>query len=100
MHVAVIGAGKMGLPLAAQFASRGAQVVACDVSQAVVDAINQGETLIDEPGVAELVRQAHADKKLRATTDTRAGVAECEVVVVIVPALLTSERDKIGRAHV
>ncbi|HZO13341.1 MAG TPA: nucleotide sugar dehydrogenase, partial [Polyangiaceae bacterium] len=70
-----------------------AQVVACDVSQAVVDAINQGETLIDEPGVAELVRQAHADKKLRATTDTRAGVAECEVVVVIVPALLTSERD-------
>src|SRR5216683_3312174 len=31
MRVVVIGAGKMGLPVACQFAWRGARVVACDV---------------------------------------------------------------------
>lgn len=93
MHVAVIGAGKMGLPLAAQFASRGASVVACDVNQVIVDAINRGESAIDEPGVADLVQSAHASGRLRATTDTAAGVASCDVVVVIVPAVLTDERD-------
>jgi NADPH-dependent 2,4-dienoyl-CoA reductase/sulfur reductase-like enzyme len=57
-RVAVVGAGKMGLPLAAQFASHGWRVTAVDVQQAVVDAINAGESHIgEEPGVAELVRR-------------------------------------------
>jgi nucleotide sugar dehydrogenase len=93
MKVAVIGAGKMGLPLAAQFANRGADVVACDVNEAIVDALNQGRSPIDEPGVAELVAEAHAARRLRATTDTARAVGDREVVVVIVPAILTHERD-------
>ena len=40
--VTVVGAGKMGLPLAAQFASHGWSVIAVDVNPAVVDAINEG----------------------------------------------------------
>ena len=48
MKVAVIGAGKMGLPLACQFAARGASVLACDVRQEVVEAINAGRCPIDE----------------------------------------------------
>ena len=40
MRAAVIGAGKMGLPLACQMASRGHDVVAVDVDQRVVDTIN------------------------------------------------------------
>ncbi len=56
-RVAVVGAGKMGLPLAAQFADHGWQVTAVDVQQAVVDAINEGRSHVDEePGLAELVR--------------------------------------------
>jgi len=39
--VAVVGAGKMGLPLCAQFASHGWHVIAVDVQQAVVDSINE-----------------------------------------------------------
>ena len=37
MNVTVVGAGKMGLPLASQFASRGANVIVCDVRQDVQD---------------------------------------------------------------
>jgi nucleotide sugar dehydrogenase len=87
--VAVVGAGKMGLPLAAQFADHGWSVIAVDVQQDVVDAINEGRSHIgEEPGVAELVEQAHADGRLRATLDGAAASAAADVVVLIVPVML------------
>ncbi|HYN68587.1 MAG TPA: nucleotide sugar dehydrogenase [Candidatus Eisenbacteria bacterium] len=87
--VAVIGAGKMGLPLAAQFAGHGWSVVAVDVQQAVVDTINEGRSHIgEEPGVAELVERAHTDGRLRATLDGAAAAAAADVVVLIVPVVL------------
>jgi nucleotide sugar dehydrogenase len=79
----------MGLPLAAQFASHGWRVIAVDVQQEVVDAINEGRSHIgEEPGVAELVATAHADGNLRATTDGTVAAREADVVVLIVPVVL------------
>jgi nucleotide sugar dehydrogenase len=89
MIVSVIGAGKMGLPLACQFAARGATVYACDVNAELVDAINRGENPIDEPGVGELLSSAVSDGRLVATTDTVDAVRKSDVVVVITPAILT-----------
>ena len=87
--VAVVGAGKMGLPLAAQFASHGWQVIAVDVQEAVVAAINEGRShLGEEPGVAELVATSHQAGLLRATTDGAAAAREADVVVLIVPVML------------
>ncbi len=91
MKVSVIGAGKMGLPIACRFAQRGATVFACDVNQKLVDAINAGRSPIDEPGVGEIVRETVAAGRLRATTDTASAVAQSDTVVVIVPALLTPD---------
>ncbi|MBA2315430.1 MAG: nucleotide sugar dehydrogenase [Chloroflexi bacterium] len=91
--VAVVGAGKMGLPLAAQFASHGWEVIAVDVQEAVVASINEGRSHIgEEPGVAELVRSAHESGRLRATTDAAAAAGDADVVVVIVPVMLDDER--------
>lgn len=89
--VCVIGAGKMGLPVACVFASRGARVVVCDVNPAVVDAINAGRSPFDEPGVPELLAELVATGALRATTDTASATNASEVVVVLVPVLLTPE---------
>ncbi len=91
--VAVVGAGKMGLPLAAQFASHGWDVVAVDVQEAVVASINEGRSHVgEEPGLAELVATAHAEGRLRATTDAGAAAAAADVVVLIVPVLLDDEQ--------
>ena len=58
--VAVVGAGKMGLPLAAQFASHGWRVIAVDIDPSVVEAINDGRSPVgEEPGLAEMVADAH-----------------------------------------
>jgi nucleotide sugar dehydrogenase len=87
--VAVVGAGKMGLPLAAQFAGHGWDVIAVDVQAAVVAAINEGRSHIgEEPGVAELVASSHAAGRLRATTDGTAAARDADVVVLIVPVML------------
>jgi len=91
--VAVVGAGKMGLPVAALYASHGWSVIAVDVQQAVVDAINAGESHVaEEPGLAEGVREARSAGRLRATTDGTAAAREADVVVILVPVLLDDEQ--------
>jgi nucleotide sugar dehydrogenase len=91
--VAVIGAGKMGLPLAAQFAGHGWRVVAVDVQQSVVDTINAGRSHVaEEDGLDELVATAHAAGRLRATTDGTEAAREADVIVLIVPVMLDDEQ--------
>jgi nucleotide sugar dehydrogenase len=87
--VALVGAGKMGLPLAAQFAGHGWQVTAVDVNPAVVEAINAGRSHVgEEPGLTEAVAEAHASGRLRATTNGTAAARSVDVVVIIVPVML------------
>ena len=42
MRVAVVALGKIGLPLAVQFADAGCEVVGVDVNQHTVDLVNAG----------------------------------------------------------
>ena len=98
--VAVVGLGKIGLPLAAQFASCGLKVIGCDISQQVVDSVNRGEShILEEPGLQERVRDAVANGSLSATTDTASAVRDSNVVVVIVP-LMVDERHNIDYGNV
>jgi nucleotide sugar dehydrogenase len=93
MRVAVVGLGKIGLPLAAQYASKGASVIGCDINAQVVESVNAGiSTVGGEPGLDEAVTAAHEAGRLSATTDTTAAVAASEVVVVIVRVGLTEDR--------
>jgi len=90
--VAVVGMGKIGLPLAAQYAGKGMTVIGCDVLPAVVDTINGGHSHIhEEPGLDEAVAAAVRHGRLRATLDTTAAVAEADVTVLIVPLLVGAE---------
>ncbi len=60
-HVAVIGMGYVGLPLAVAFAKAGYRVTGIDVDAEKVDAINRGESYIEDvPSVelAEFVQKA------------------------------------------
>ena len=91
MIVSVVGAGKMGLPLACLIADHGAQVFACDVNPDLVDMINRGGCPIDEPGVPALLSRNVEKGRLEATTNTAAASAQSDVIIVIVPALLTAD---------
>jgi len=93
MKIAVIGAGKMGLPLACQFASRGGEVVACDINKSLVASINAGQMVFDEPGVGEILAQAVSSGVLRASTDLPATLPLVDVVIVLIPVLLNPRRE-------
>ncbi|HEX6128406.1 MAG TPA: nucleotide sugar dehydrogenase, partial [Candidatus Limnocylindria bacterium] len=94
MKVAVVGLGHIGLPLAVQYASRGNEVIGCDVDARIVDAINGGTSPHDdEPALAERVPRLVAEGLLRATTDDAAGVRQAEAVVVIVPVVVDQDRE-------
>jgi nucleotide sugar dehydrogenase len=93
MNIAVVGGGRMGLPLASVFAEQGANVVVCDVNPAVVDAVNAGRCPYEEPDLDTLMAEMRRFGRLAATTDTTAAVGRAETIVVIVPARLTAERD-------
>jgi nucleotide sugar dehydrogenase len=90
----VVGAGKMGLPLAVQFARHGWHVTAVDVNPDVVAAINAGRSQIAaEPGLAEGVAEVHAAGLLEATSDAAAAVHGADVAVLIVPVMLSEEHE-------
>lgn len=86
MNISVIALGTIGLPVAAFYAARGHRVTGCDIDSSLVAAINQGvNPLPEEPGLEQALGEAVASGTLTATVDTTAGVAEAEVVVVLVP---------------
>ncbi len=88
LTVAVIGLGKIGLPIAAQYASRGHTVVGVDIRSDVVGTINAGKNHIaGEAFLDERVARAVAAGSLRATQDTGSAVAQANVVVVAVPLI-------------
>lgn len=91
--VAVVGLGKVGLPLAVQYASRGARVIGCDINPAVVQSVNQGVSPIgEETDLAEKLADVHRRGLLHATTETVEAVRTADVVVVIVPMMVDEDR--------
>jgi nucleotide sugar dehydrogenase len=92
VKITVVALGKIGLPLAVQFATRGHQVVGADIDQRVVDLVNAGTAPFPgEARLAELLAEVVAAGRLTATTDTSSAVAESDAVVVVVPLMVDPE---------
>lgn len=90
--VAVVGLGKIGLPLSVQYARRGRRVIGCDVNADVVETINAGKSHVrEEAGLAEEVRSLVSMHLLSATQDTARAVLQADVVVVIVPVIVDEQ---------
>ncbi|HXQ95518.1 MAG TPA: nucleotide sugar dehydrogenase [Candidatus Acidoferrales bacterium] len=92
--VAVVGMGKIGLPLAAQYAARGWNVIGVDIQPWVVDVLNEGRVhFAEEPGLAERIAEAHAAGRFRATTSHAEAARVADVVVIIVPVMLSDVQE-------
>ena len=86
MKITVVAMGKIGLPLAVQFARKGHSVIGTDVNQNTVDLVNAGkEPFPGEAHLQEYLAAVVSEKKLVASTDTTAAVAQSDAVVVVVP---------------
>ena len=92
MKIAVVALGKIGLPLAVQFAKKGHQVIGCDVNQKTVDLVNAGkEPFPGEAHLAEYLSESVKSGHLTATTDTTTAVSQSDAVVIVVPLFVDEE---------
>lgn len=92
MDICVVALGKIGLPLAVQFASKGHHVIGADVNEALVERVNRGEEPFPgEAHLAQKLAEVVASGHLVATTDTTAAVRESKAVVLVVPLFVNAE---------
>ena len=92
MQIAVVALGKIGLPLAVQFAEKGHSVMGCDVNSHTVELVNTGvEPFPGETFLQEKLSAVVSAGRLRATTDTASAVADAEAVVIVVPLFVDAE---------
>jgi nucleotide sugar dehydrogenase len=92
VRICVVALGKIGLPLAVQFADKGHTVIGADLNQQVVDVVNAGrEPFPGEHQLAERLAAVVEDGRLTATTDTSGAVAQAEAVVLVVPLFVDAD---------
>jgi UDP-N-acetyl-D-glucosamine dehydrogenase len=87
----VVGLGYVGLPLAVELAHAGFSVVGIDVQQSKVDAINRGESYVQDVPTSVL-KPLVSTGKIRATMDF-AAVAKLDTINICVPTPLRKTKD-------
>jgi UDP-N-acetyl-D-mannosaminuronic acid dehydrogenase len=92
--VAVIGLGRIGLPLALSFADRGLNVIGVDNDAARLSAIAAGRMPFKETGADELIARVHASGRMTTTSSvTDAAAANAIVLTLGTPSLSHIEID-------
>jgi nucleotide sugar dehydrogenase len=91
MNITVVGLGKIGLPLAVQYATSGHRVFGADVNPGTVATVNDGrEPFPGEAHLAEKLAAVVSSGSLTATTDTADAVSQSDTVVIVVPLFVDS----------
>ena len=94
MKVTVVGLGKIGLPLAVQFAKMGKVVLGADINPDTVAFVNKGiEPFPEEENLQEYLSEVVSSGNLIASTDTTECVAQSNVVVVVVPLFVNDNAE-------
>jgi UDP-N-acetyl-D-glucosamine dehydrogenase len=89
--IAVIGAGYVGVPLAATFGEAGQRVLLVDVQTHVVDALNRGESHIEDVSNERL--RVLTDKGLVVATNDYELVKQAHAVLIALPTPLSAQRE-------
>ena len=92
MKICVVALGKIGLPLAVQFASKGHEVIGVDVNAETVAAVSAGrEPFPGETDLQTKLAAAVSAGLMTATTDYAKAVPDADVVVVVVPLFVDGD---------
>ncbi len=84
MKISIMGLGYVGAVSAGCLAKEGHEVIGVDPQQTKVDLINAGKTPIIEKDIGEIIREAVATGKLRATIDVAEAVRHTDLSLVCV----------------
>jgi len=85
--ICVLGLGYIGLPTAAMFASHGFEIIGVDTNESIVDNLNQGRILIEEPYLDKLVSSAVSSGRLTAYKAPK----KADVFIIAVPTPINKD---------
>ncbi len=86
--ICVLGLGYIGLPTSAMFANNGHEVIGVDINEKVVNALNEGKIIIEEPYLDALVGEVVSKNKLRATTKPE----KADIFIIAVPTPINADK--------
>ena len=86
--ICIIGLGYIGLPAAAMFASNGHKVIGVDINNKVIDALEKGNVIIEEPYLKNMVKQDVASGNLIASKEPQ----EADAFIIAVPTPVTKDK--------
>jgi UDP-N-acetyl-D-mannosaminuronic acid dehydrogenase len=94
MNVAVVGLGRVGLPLALSFADRGLDVIGIERETAVLEQVAAGQMPYRETGTQELLERVLASNRLHTTRSVQDAAGADHIVLTLgTPAQVHIEID-------
>src|SRR5438045_3383874 len=78
---AIVGLGRIGLPLALSFADRGVEVIGVDKDRARIETVEAGRMPFEETGTQELLERVLPTGRMR-LTESIADAAEADFIVL------------------
>ena len=84
MKLCMIGTGYVGLVSGVCFSDVGNTVYCVDKDQKKIDLLNKGIVPIFEPGLEEILKKNHKQKRLIFTTDLKKAVSNSEIIFICV----------------
>jgi nucleotide sugar dehydrogenase len=92
LRLTVVGSGYIGLPTAALFAAADFNVTAVDINLKIVESVNVGVSLIDEPGLQELVSRTVQAGKLKAALYSNTAFNQEDVIIISVQTPIDEDK--------
>ena len=90
-HIAILGLGYVGLPLALEFVSKGFHVTGFDIDERKIPLLNSGKTYIKHIS-AERIKAAVKTQRFKATSDPKS-LGTCDAIIICVPTPLDDHKE-------
>ena len=91
--IAVIGLGRIGLPIAALFANAGYHVIGVDVREDLVKAISSLKISLKEPSIEKLIKKVVKNGKLKTITNILEATKLADIIIICVQTPLTEKKE-------
>ena len=92
LKLAIIGAGYVGLPTAALFANVGFSVAVLDLKLEVINALNNGTSCINEPGLNDLIYKNVKKGKLKGFLNYDLDLTKIDAMIIAVQTPIDENR--------
>ncbi|MBF6621632.1 MAG: nucleotide sugar dehydrogenase [Patulibacter sp.] len=83
LDVAVVGVGRVGLPLALAFADTGLRTLGVDVNTAIIAAVDDGRMPFEEPGAEDVMARVKAAGRLEMSADVAQAARARHIVLTL-----------------